>query len=703
MTTAAGHYCPAVIPRGMRAIAAASLAAALVLAPAVGVSAQVDEAGLADVDVVRYGGPDRYATSLLVAEAVASDAGGGLDWVVMVSGRSWHEAVVAASVAGSLGAPVLMTPPHEVRDDAMDFLERVEASQVLLVSVDTDSRRSIDSAVDERLRSAGLSVERVGGGDQYQTGVAVAERLGAVGELGTVGKTAIIASGEVFADALVAGPLSAQSKLPVLLTARDGLHESVAGYLQSAGIERVALMGGTAALSDAVADAIGELDIAVDRMAGATRFETATLTAAYAAKHAGEGCFAGATAGLARARVPFDSFSAAPLLARKCGALVLTDPKKVPESTAEYLDGVRGAAGTDAAELLVFGGDAAVSQAAIDAYLTDPSDEDESEMDETTAVSCGGMSDDPPMRLLAGESTVKEADWSPDCRHIAFANRAGLWVMDRDGSNAREILLLRGGRSIADPAWSADGTKIAFEVSSREGSNGYASQRSHIYVVDSDGSNPVQITTGMYEDRHPTWSPDSRRIAFERNSWLDRTVSPPVGERRFIVVVDADGSDPRQIGSGDSWNTAPSWSPDGTKFALLSRNGLVSVMDVDGTDVISHWKIEGNTRTEFERIQGRWLSKLSWSPDSTKIAFAWQPWSEPAQGLSPASGTTDIAVLDLEAGTLTTITSMDGDEINPDWSPDGRRILFNTDADRGGTTRIYVVGAGELAPGASAS
>ncbi len=66
---------------------------------------------LAEVDVTRYGGADRYATSLLVAEAVAADAGGNLDSVVMVSGRSWTDAVVAAPLAGAPGAPVLTTPP----------------------------------------------------------------------------------------------------------------------------------------------------------------------------------------------------------------------------------------------------------------------------------------------------------------------------------------------------------------------------------------------------------------------------------------------------------------------------------------------------------------------------------------------------------------------------------------------------------------
>ena len=684
----------------MRAIAAASIAAVLSLAPAVGVSAQVDQTDLAAVDVVRYGGPDRYATSLEVAEAVAADAGDSLDWVVMVSGFSWHEAVVAASVAGTLDAPVLMTPPHGVRDDAMEFLGDAGVSRVLLVSTDTESRRSIDTAVDDQLRSAGLVVERVGDADQYRTGVAVAERLGTAGELAAFGKTAIIASGEVFADALVAGPLSAWAGLPVLLTPQAALHDEVAEYLRSAGIERVVMMGGTAALSDEVENAIGALNIAIDRMAGTTRFETATKTADYAARHAGMGCFAGAKAGLARARVPFDSFSAAPLLASKCAALVLTDPKKMPESTAEYLDGVRHAAGTGTAELLVFGGDAAVSQAAIDAYLEQG---DEPETEQASVGRCGGTSNEPPTRLLPQLSPARDAEWSPDCRHISYTFRAGLWVMNRDGSDAREILLLRGRRSIAGPAWSPDGTRIAIEVSSWEGSNGIASQRSHIYVVNADGSNPVQLTTGTFEDRHPTWSPDSRQIAFERNSWLDRTVSPPIGSQRFIVVMDSDGANLTAVGSKDAGHSAPAWSPDGTKFAFRSRNGLVSTMNVDGTDVKRYWQIEGWTESAFTRIQASEFSKLSWSPDSTLIAFAWKPWTSPGQGPNPPSDTIDIAVLDTVNGTLTAVTSMDGTERNPDWSPDGLRILFNTDVGNGKENRLYVVGAGEAASGTGAS
>lgn len=685
----------------MGKIAAALMAAALVLVPPTGVLAQTDQGDLAVVEIVRYGGPDRYSTSLLVAEAFAEDAGGSLEWVILVSGRSWHEAVVASSLAGSLGAPVLMTPPHEVRGDALEFLERVGASKALLISTDSGDRRTIGIAVDEQLRDAGLTVERIGGGSWYDTGIAVAERLGEVGELGTAGKTAIFASGEVFADALVAGPLSARARIPVLLSPRAELHVGVAEYLESAGIERVVLMGGTAALSDEVEEAIGDLDLAIDRMAGRTRFETATLTAEYAAEQAGEGCFSDGKAGLARARVPFDSFSAAPLLARHCATLVLTEPGAVPESTAGYLDDTRRTVGDSTAALFLFGGEAAVSRAAIDAYLVQAAEDDDSEMEVASAGSCGGASDDPPVRLLPGERTAKQADWSPDCKQIALALRAGLWVMDYDGSNAREILLLRNRQSISNPAWSPDGMKIAFEVSSWHGSFDNAGQRSHIYVANADGTNVVKLTAGETEDRNPAWSPDGGEIAFERNTWEDRTVFPPIGEQRFIAVMDADGSNLQDIGRKDAWNTAPAWSPDGAKFAMLSGNGFVSVMNADGSGARSHWQVPGMQAGNSVRLHGANFSDMSWSPDSTQIAFAWKPTTSSGQGPSPPSGTIDIAALNIETGNLTVITSMEGTELNPDWSPDGQRILFNTDADQGATTRIYVVGAGGAATGES--
>ena len=365
-------------------LAVVVLVAATLVAPATIASAQSAGSELADVEVERFGGADRYETSLRIAEAFAEGVGGTVDDVVMVSGRHWTDAVVAASFAARLDAPVLMTPPGELRDDALEFLKRVGAEEVHVVAGGVWPDTNVSPEVSAQLREAGLSAFLAGGADQYSVGVGIARWLGQPGSLSRTGSSVIIANGEVFADALVAGPLSYKSEVPVLLTPRDELHPEVADYLRDASIAHVVLMGGTAALSEEVESAIRALGISnVDRMAGASRFETATMTADYAAdKFAADadaaGCFGGSSIGLARARIPFDSLGAAPLLAQRCAPLVLTDPAKVPSSTADYLDTVRRNADGDV-NLTVFGGNAAVSKDALDAYLAEGAAEDDGE------------------------------------------------------------------------------------------------------------------------------------------------------------------------------------------------------------------------------------------------------------------------------------------------------------------------------------
>jgi len=635
------------------------IAAASVLGTTPAVSAQSADSDLSPVEVLRYGGVDRYETSLLIAEAVAADAGGELDHVVMVSGRSWHEAVVAASVAGHLEAPVLMTPPDSVRSDALEFLDRVGASKVLLVSSGTGSARTITDAVDRQLRAAEVAVERIDGNDRYRTGVAVAERLGAVGNLGGV-RTVIVASGEVFADALVAGPLSAHGGHPLLLTPSTALHRSVADYLVSKRIERVVLMGGTAALSQEVEDAISKLGISADRVAGASRFETATRFAEYAAGQSSKGCFAQTRVGLARARVPFDSFSAAPLLARRCAALVLTSPGQVPPATADYLDSVRRSAGDRAAQLLVFGGESAIAKSAIDAYLARGDGSSGPEAEDANLGPCGGTPTDAPVQLLENP-WAREPDWSPDCRHIVYSDGGGLSVANRDGTNERGLAFLEDA-SLHNPAWSPDGTKIAFSGfaysdAPPEDTDAY---RRHIWVVNSDGSNPVQLTSGAVEDMHPTWSPDGRKLAFERhnhehNEW-------------YIVTMDADGQNPVDLNRKFGGGSEPDWSPDGSLIAF-NWSGVLSVINADGTN--------RKSLPPDDNLGGRlgvYPGTLSWSPDGKRLAFSRYDTRDGRE----VAGESNIAILDVSTGKITQVTDLPGDELNPEWSPDGQRILFNT-------------------------
>ena len=650
----------------MRRIAAvtAALIALSVGAPALApVAAAVVDADLADVTLTRYGGADRYATSLLVAEAVAADAGGTLDAVVLVSGQSWHEAVVAAAVAGRLGAPVLMTPPTELRDDAQEFLQRVGASNALLVSAGEDAQsRSISPSVASALESAGLDVEWVGGADQYETGVAVARRTDSPGALGDFGTTAIVASGEVFADALVAGPLAAQGKHPVLLSPQARLDSGVESYLSGAGIRHVVLMGGTAALSLAVENSIAALGISVSRMAGATRYDTAIETARFMAEHSGDSCFEGSAVGLARARVPFDSFSAAPLLARQCAPLVLSDPDAIASETAAFLDSARQIDDVTELALTVFGGDAAVSQAAIDAYLTGGTTEEPEETGEEVfeptvleptvlpAGTCGGSRSDEDVRVAGPSPGLFAPAWSPDCEYIAFAEKGALWKSRPDGSRKRQVLRSAGlGVDAEVPAWSPDGTKIAYVRLN----NAASPRTSRIFVVNADGTGNRQLSRGEGTDNDPSWSPDGSRIAFSREVITSISEDQVVHGSRSIVTTDAEtGGDVEVIAGGQGrWLAAPRWSPDGRQFAFLEF-GRLGVMDADGSNARF---LRGGVRNDG----------LSWSPDGSWIAYASGDYLDSA-----------IYIIEVDEVRSHQLTSAAGPETRPAWSPDGERIAY---------------------------
>lgn len=179
-----------------------------------------------------------------------------------------------------------------------------------------------------------------------------------------------------------------------------------------------------------------------------------------------------------------------------------------------------------------------------------------------------------PVNLTNHPSRDSAPSWSPDGKKIAFiSDRDGneeIYTMNADGSG--QVNLSNNKYSDDSPAWSPDGTKIAF-VSTRDHVAGVEveppkmdemalgpeylekamqSRRTYdIFVMDADGSNPINLTHYSNNDFKPTWAPDGSRIAF---------ISIRDG-RRDVFSVNPDGTDVMRVTDDDAMQEYPDWGP----------------------------------------------------------------------------------------------------------------------------------------------
>jgi TolB protein len=213
-----------------------------------------------------------------------------------------------------------------------------------------------------------------------------------------------------------------------------------------------------------------------------------------------------------------------------------------------------------------------------------------------------------PMKLTNNRFDDFGAVWSPDGTKIAFVSgRDGdrdVFVMNADGSAARQLTQDRpspDGAPVNDqaPAWSPDGTRIAF-VSTRDGGE------PEIYVMGADGSDPqrLTITEPYVSDHTPSWAPDGQHIVFssDRESY----------ENYELFRMRADGSEVTRLTTTEEGvdDNAPEYSPDGSRIVFSStRNGYqhdLFTMAADGSDVrplggdpllddvFPHWTSDGS-------------------------------------------------------------------------------------------------------------
>jgi L,D-peptidoglycan transpeptidase YkuD (ErfK/YbiS/YcfS/YnhG family)/putative cell wall-binding protein len=285
----------------------------------------------------RVSGTDRYTTSVAIGERAAPSA----TTVVLASGADANlvDGLVAAPLAGTLGAPLLLTAPAALPTAVAADISRRGVVRAVVVG----AAGAVSDAVLAQLHALGVTdVTRIGGATRYDTAALVARAVG------SGGGTAFVASGATanLVDALSAAGPATHLTRPILLTSPDQLPPATADALAALHVTSTTVLGGTGAVSAAVAAALP----GVRRLGGASRYDTAVAVAAAFAAAVGT-----ARVTLASGTDPVvDALPGGTL-----GQLVLLTGPALPGATASWLSSTR--PGT----LDVLGGPGAVTPAAL--------------------------------------------------------------------------------------------------------------------------------------------------------------------------------------------------------------------------------------------------------------------------------------------------------------------------------------------------
>jgi dipeptidyl aminopeptidase/acylaminoacyl peptidase len=320
---------------------------------------------------------------------------------------------------------------------------------------------------------------------------------------------------------------------------------------------------------------------------------------------------------------------------------------------------------------------------------------------------------------------VRDPQRSPDGKWVAYVvsraikdtdkNDSDIWMVSWDGQQQIQVTSSAEGES--SPRWSPDNKYLAF-LSSRQGA-----KKSQLWLLNRGGGEAIKITDVKYGVSEFAWSPDAQKMVLVVNEedpavaaaeeqkekakeGEAKTPKPIVidryhfkqdvqgylrGERSHLYLFDLATKKAELLTSGKFDEDAPAWSPDGQRIAFVSKRGDTDVDRVESEDL---YVIEARAGAQPRQITNTPVqeSRPSWSPDGKTLAYTvgeelkYSAYTQPKLAVIPAEGGAAKSLSD----------ALDRPVRGPEYSKDGKWILFTVDDDRSQYVERIPAGGGRI-------
>ncbi|NDJ78685.1 MAG: TIR domain-containing protein [Chloroflexi bacterium] len=246
-------------------------------------------------------------------------------------------------------------------------------------------------------------------------------------------------------------------------------------------------------------------------------------------------------------------------------------------------------------------------------------------------------------------------------------------IMDTEGNLVRRLEEIPPGYILAMD-WSPDGSQLVVpwldlsETMQRAEESGVFEYSGRLYVINADGSDRRELAASDTGIMFAAWSPDGEPIVFS-----EIVAYGEESTLAALMTIHPDGSGRRELTEPAEEILRPTWSPDGSALAVASFSGSsISILNRDGD-------LE---RVVFDAPESS-IAGIDWSPDGRWLAF------DVDLGYD---GNSDIYLISPEGGEPRQLTFNEGPDMMPAWSPDGSQIAFASSRD-GEDLEIYVMNA----------